>query len=776
MTPIASFSPGNRGLLPFGTCRLGGPPRSSLIGTDSCVDVRLGQGSVVGVTDLEFLGAEPVLCTVLQVYIGALSWDASFFIRPLPDLLGSHCAEMIETHGLGATHRDRCKSSSPLEPEHWVCASDSGGPPCRFQGTGLRMTARLAPPQSIFTRSWLPSHPVEVWEAIGRFEGLFWPSGFKHCNGGLRCTSVAQGCTPIACKPCKLTEVSVTNLSWDLLSLRALLICVVFGAGIALAARCSAIILEVSLTWFGRSIRPAWATRAPNNGPDTSWRIFGFILGFATVLTRLHPTVVGAHSIMTCQRRLLSDLETYVVSLSLTLGLVVLGQLLALLMRALGFHRTPGGRCILWCDTSHVALILCSLAAASCVDSSPLLWRVCISDAACLGRYRRQRRHATGAQSSSYSVLWRPVPAATSLAGFTRGTPHYNRHDPGVALPEALGPGLGARRLPSQHWTCKCFRGFVSRDALAEGCHDPTSAFPDAAAAPAPNNTEIEAVASRGIVPCVPCLVHKLDQEPASLTLEGRTTLERLRDMPGPAAGTWPTVPATDDSALQRAVEHTVADASEEGQLLSVGLLSIGFDIEEVALTLTAPTTIEELCAQVALHRDPVQGRVLPLLRAVEPQPSNTYCLLFALPGWAASEHVACFDLSEVDGRVYAENVPLVASRRALLRLAALPPDSAVDIYIGSSAVPVEAEGEFDLQQWTCLFFVPSFELPGPYFWLQDTLLTSVSWMPEVVFPSGPELPCACLVHDSGHRFLNFGAEDDFGRVDVIAESFRLKP
>ena len=554
MTPIASFSPGNRGLLPFGTCRLGGPPHSSLIGTDSCVDVRLGQGSVVGVTDLEFLGAEPVLCTVLQVYIGALSWDASFFIRPLPDLLGSHCAEMIETHGLGATHRDRCKSSSPLEPEHWVCASDSGGPPCRFQGTGLRMTARLAPPQSIFTRSWLPSHPVEVWEAIGRFEGLFWPSGFKHCNGGLRCTSVAQGCTPIACKPCKLTEVSVTNLSWDLLSLRALLICVVFGAGIALAARCSAIILEVSLTWFGRSIRPAWATRAPNNGPDTSWRIFGFILGFATVLTRLHLTVVGAHSIMTCQRRLLSDLETYVVSLSLTLGLVVLGQLLALLMRALGFHRTPGGRCILWCDTSHVALILCSLAAASCVDSSPLLWRVCISDAACLGRYRRQRRHATGAQSSSYSVLWRPVPAATSLAGFTRGTPHYNRHDPGVALPEALGPGLGARRLPSQHWTCKCFRGFVSRDALAEGCHDPTSAFPDAAAAPAPNNTEIEAVASRGIVPCVPCLVHKLDQEPASLTLEGRTTLERLRDMPGPAAGTWPTVPATDDFALQRAV------------------------------------------------------------------------------------------------------------------------------------------------------------------------------------------------------------------------------
>ena len=463
VTLTASFSPGNRGLLPFGTCRLGGPPHSSLIGTDSCVDVRLGQGSVVGVADLEFLGAELIMCTVLQVYIGALSWDASFLIRPPPDLLGSLCAETIETHGLGAPHRDRCMSSSPLEPEHWVCASDFGGPPCRFPDTDRRMTARFASPPPTSTRSWPPSHLVAAWDAIGQFAGPLRPRGFKSCNGSLRCTSVAQGCTPITCKLCEFTEVSGTNLSWDSLSLGALLLCVVFCAGIALTSGCSSVTPEVSLLGllgFGRSTRPAWAARAPHGGPATSWGLFGFILGFATILARLHPTVVGAHGIMICH--LLSDLETHAVSLSLTFCLVVLGQLLALPMRALGFHRTPGGRCILWCDTSHVALMLCSLAAASRADSSPLLWRVCISDAACPRRYERQCRQTAGAQPNAYTVLWRPVPKASFLAGFTREAPHYHRHGSGVALSEALGPCLRARRLMSQHWMCKCFTGCLS--------------------------------------------------------------------------------------------------------------------------------------------------------------------------------------------------------------------------------------------------------------------------------------------------------------------------
>ena len=159
-----------------------------------------------------------------------------------------------------------------------------------------------------------------------------------------------------------------------------------------------------------------------------------------------------------------------------------------------------------------------------------------------------------------------------------------------------------------------------------------------------------------------------------------------------------------------------------------------------------------------------------------DPLTSNTYGLLFALPGWAGSEQVACFDLTEVDGRLFADNVPLVTNKLALLRLAALPPDSAVDVYIGSSAVPVGPDEEVELRQWTCLFFVPSFDLPGPYFWLPDTLLSSASWMPDIVLPAGPDLPCMCVVHDSGHRFLDFGSEAAFGRLDIIASEFGLRP
>ena len=94
----------------------------------------------------------------------------------------------------------------------------------------------------------------------------------------------------------------------------------------------------------------------------------------------------------------------------------------------------------------------------------------------------------------------------------------------------------------------------------------------------------------------------------------------------------------------------------------------------------------------------------------------NLNGLLFALPGWAGSEHVACFDLTEVDGRLYADNVPVAATKDVLLRLAALPPDSAVDIYVGSSVAPIGPDEVAELNSLVCLFFIHNFELPGPYF------------------------------------------------------------
>ena len=73
--------------------------------------------------------------------------------------------------------------------------------------------------------------------------------------------------------------------------------------------------------------------------------------------------------------------------------------------------------------------------------------------------------------------------------------------------------------------------------------------------------------------------------------------------------------------AVHQALEDDDEDAQHGGgHVFVVGLLAIGYDIEEVYLYLQAPSTLDELCTQIRTRRDPVQNRVLPLLRVVEPQ------------------------------------------------------------------------------------------------------------------------------------------------------------
>ena len=93
----------------------------------------------------------------------------------------------------------------------------------------------------------------------------------------------------------------------------------------------------------------------------------------------------------------------------------------------------------------------------------------------------------------------------------------------------------------------------------------------------------------------------KLDQEPTSHSLAGRLALERIRDIPAPAARPWPTVQADDEFAVHQALEDDDEDAQHGGgHVFVVGLLAIGYDIEEVYLYLQASSTLDELCTQIS--------------------------------------------------------------------------------------------------------------------------------------------------------------------------------
>ncbi|CAE7664952.1 unnamed protein product [Symbiodinium sp. CCMP2592] len=202
--------------------------------------------------------------------------------------------------------------------------------------------------------------------------------------------------------------------------------------------------------------------------------------------------------------------------------------------------------------------------------------------------------------------------------------------------------------------------------------------------------------------------------------------------------GPWPTVLASDDFALWDDTSAALeAEIDEPGCDLVCWLLSVGHAIEEVEIRLSAPSNFDHLIARVFENRDPVNSRVYPLLKAVEPQPADAHLILFSLPGWANEERLACFDLTEVDGRLYADLVPYSASKSLILRLAGLSEGPAVDVYVGSSPAAMLPDEEVELQV------------------------------------GGPSM---CVVHDSGHRCISFADDDSYGDVATIAASFGLNP
>ena len=98
--------------------------------------------------------------------------------------------------------------------------------------------------------------------------------------------------------------------------------------------------------------------------------------------------------------------------------------------------------------------------------------------------------------------------------------------------------------------------------------------------------------------------------------------------------------------------------------------------------------------------------------------PTATYGLAIAMPYWALSDISLCFDLQEIDGRLYTDVGPTAADHPTLLRLAGLPEDAPIDIYLGANVAPLLPGELADLYQGLCVFYTPRHALPGAYYYL----------------------------------------------------------
>ncbi|CAE7343995.1 unnamed protein product [Symbiodinium sp. CCMP2592] len=325
---------------------------------------------------------------------------------------------------------------------------------------------------------------------------------------------------------------------------------------------------------------------------------------------------------------------------------------------------------------------------------------------------------------------------------------------------QASGPASGVSWWPTQFW-------------LAAAVASSNDRVPDPLLATAPAALCIETVALGQQRHSPRCC--KLDQEPPSHTPQQRADLERLRAVELHDLRPWPRLPASDGPAPPTTDPVTAMLAGVEPSVpFTFGILIPGYATETVQLSLFPPVEVHDALELLQQERDQVQARLFPVLLPVRPMPSPNYGIVAALPSWTTSDVCLCLDLQEVDGRLYTDLGPTAASREVLLRLVGLPENAPVDVYLGASAVPIQATETVELDNGCTLFFTPQFALPGAYFFLEDILLSSHGWHEDAFIPQGPDDPVLCVVTDRGPQLVSFPDEASFGEAGTIERMLEL--
>ncbi|OLQ14020.1 hypothetical protein AK812_SmicGene1973 [Symbiodinium microadriaticum] len=162
-----------------------------------------------------------------------------------------------------------------------------------------------------------------------------------------------------------------------------------------------------------------------------------------------------------------------------------------------------------------------------------------------------------------------------------------------------------------------------------------------------------------------------------------------------------------------------VDDADDEDMLegsslvdVTFVLLTPGYTLERVDLTMLIPQSLQDAVDLLQTCRQMDRRELFPQLVEVRPQMATGWGLFLALPEWMQHSIVVCFDLSLLDGRVFAEKVPAQVDLWTLLSLADLPFDSEVDVHVPDFHGPLPRGADCEVYMGCCIMFLPRGEQP----------------------------------------------------------------
>ncbi|CAE7947912.1 unnamed protein product, partial [Symbiodinium sp. KB8] len=128
-------------------------------------------------------------------------------------------------------------------------------------------------------------------------------------------------------------------------------------------------------------------------------------------------------------------------------------------------------------------------------------------------------------------------------------------------------------------------------------------------------------------------------------------------------------------------------------------LLAPDYRPESGVITLDFPSTVPLAIASVNAVRSEQRWMWFPVVIPVMPQPDLDYLYLLAKPSWPAFGVFVAFDTRAIDGRLFCNNVPMLATRQSLLAAAGQHGKPFLQVFVRDMPWPLPEDQGVDLQE-----------------------------------------------------------------------------
>ena len=179
-------------------------------------------------------------------------------------------------------------------------------------------------------------------------------------------------------------------------------------------------------------------------------------------------------------------------------------------------------------------------------------------------------------------------------------------------------------------------------------------------------------------------------------------------------------------------------------------------------VALEAPCSVERALQELAGVIPIERYRYFPRLLAVEPQPSQFWAAVLALPPWSHSEHLVLLNLIALDNRCFAAPLPSPFTRAQVLAAARLEPDHPCDVFAFNQFVPMNRAQECDVIEAGMITLRPPegpFVVQGPS--LRNMLVSPFGWDMDPVLPRPAVAERVCVVLDTTTHMLELEDHTD---------------